>query len=177
MRYAKMFLTGLFVLAILFTLLSFFIPSTVRVSRVMEINASREKIYTAVSDVSEWKNWMPWSGADSLFTITIDSTADKINASYGWAVKNDVSKKGKITVKELLADEVITASELSGYNLSPGSFKLYIDNKASFILVEWKIKIALKWYPWSKLKGILLDKIYGPVLENGLERLKIYCEE
>jgi uncharacterized membrane protein len=176
MRYIKMFLVGLLVLAILFTLFSFFIPSTVRVSRVVEIYAPKEKIYEAVSDVKYWKHWMPWSGADSLFTITINPSANKINSSYAWFVKNDESKKGKISITSLSADEIITENELSGYKTSPGSIKFYTDPNAKFVLVEWKIKVGIKWYPWAKLKGILLDKIYGPVLEDGLERLKQQIE-
>lgn len=172
-----MFLIILIFLALLFTLFSFFIPSTVRISRVVEINAPAEKIYSTISDVTKWKEWMPWSGADSLFSIQINSTPDKINSSYSWTVKNDIFKKGKIIIKELSAEEIITENELSGYNISPGSIKMHKDSSASFVLVEWKIKVALKWYPWSKLKGILLDKIYGPVLENGLARLKAVCEE
>lgn len=177
MRYAKMFLTGLLFLALLFILFSFFIPSTVRISRVVEINAPAEKIYAAISDVNNWSKWMPWSGADSLFNINTNVTPNSIGSSYSWNVKNDISKKGKIVIKELTAEEIITENELSGYNLSPGSVKLHKDSSASFVLVEWKIKVQLKWYPWSKLKGIMLDKIYGPVLENGLGRLKTICEE
>lgn len=176
MRYIKMFLTGLIVLAILFTLFTLFIPSEVRISRVAEIYAPKEKVYKTLADVNEWKKWMPWSAADSLFTIRVDSTAGNINSSYAWFVKNDISKNGKITIKELHADEVITENELTGYKTSPGSFKLYTDPKAKFVLVEWRIKVRLQWYPWAKLKGILLDKIYGPVLEDGLERLKTYLE-
>lgn len=176
MRYAKMFLTSLVFLALLFILFSFFIPSAVRVSRVVEINAPAEKIYATISDVNNWGKWMPWSGADSLFDIKTNAVPGIIGSSYAWNVKKDVSKKGKISIKEITAEEIITENELSGYNLSPGSIKLHKDSSAGFILVEWKIKVALKWYPWSKLKGILLDKIYGPVLENGLARLKTTCE-
>ncbi|HET9055696.1 MAG TPA: SRPBCC family protein [Chitinophagaceae bacterium] len=176
MRNIKIFFFGLLVLAILFTLFSLFIPSTVRVSRVVEIDAPAEKIYTAVSNVNTWNNWMPWSAADSLFKINVNITGEKIKSSYSWQVKKDDSKKGKITVVELHNDEIVMLNELSGYKASPGSFKLYTNPHAAYVLVEWKIKIGIKWYPWAKLKGILLDKIYGPVLEDGLKRLKAYCE-
>jgi uncharacterized membrane protein len=176
MRNIKMFVTGLIVLALLFTLFSFFIPSTVKVTRVAEVYAPKEKIFEMISDVNNWKNWMPWSSADSLFTIQTTPTTNKINAAYSWVVKNAPEKGGKITIREFGKDEVITENELSGYKTSPGSIKLYTDAKANFVLVEWKVKVQLKWYPWAKLKGIVLDKIYGPVLEDGLERLKTYCE-
>lgn len=176
MRNIKMFVTGLIVLAMIFMLFSLFIPSTVKVTRVAEVYAPKEKVYEIISDVNNWMKWMPWSSADSLFTIQTNAAANKINSSYSWVVKNAPSKGGKITIKELLPDEVVTENELSGYNTSPGSIKLYTDPKANFVLVEWKIKVKLKWYPWAKLKGIVLDKIYGPVLEDGLERLKTYCE-
>jgi uncharacterized membrane protein len=176
MRYAKMFLIGLISLALLFTLFSFFIPSTVRVSRVVEINAPAEKIYSAISDVNNWGHWMPWSGADSLFDITINRLPAVTGSSYSWQVKTDNSKTGKIVIKELTTNEVITENEMSGYKTSSGSLKLHKDPSAGFVLVEWKMRVNIKWYPWAKLKGILLDKIYGPVLENGLSRLKTHCE-
>ena len=177
MRYAKMFLTGFIFLALLFILFSFFIPSTVRVSRVVEINAPADKIYADISDINNWSKWMPWSGADSLFYIKTNAVTGIVGSFYSWTVKNNSSQKGKITIKQITAEEIITENELSGYNTSPGSIKLHKDPTGGVILVEWKIKVALKWYPWSKLKGILLDKIYGPVLENGLARLKEYCEK
>ena len=171
-----MVLTVLIFLGLLFTLFSLFIPSTVRVSRVVEINAPADKIYITISDVNNWSKWMPWSGADSLFNIKTNTVGGIVGSSYSWTVINNSSQKGKITIKEITAEEIITENELSGYNTSPGSIKLHKDPSGGVILVEWKVKVALKWYPWSKLKGILLDKIYGPVLENGLARLKTTCE-
>lgn len=175
-RNVKMLVVGLVVLAIIFALFSLLIPSTVKVTRVVEVYAPKEKVYEAISNVNKWKQWMPWSAADSLFTVRVDSTPNKINSSYAWNVKSNLSKKGKITIKKLTADEVATENELTGYNLSPGSLKLYTNPKAQFVLVEWRMNVHIKWYPWAKLKGIVLDKIYGPVLEDGLERLKTYCE-
>jgi hypothetical protein len=30
----------------------------------------------------------------------------------------------------------------------------------------------LRWYPWEKFSSLLLEKRYGPVMEQGLAKLK-----
>jgi hypothetical protein len=35
----------------------------------------------------------------------------------------------------------------------------------------------LRWYPWEKFSSLLLEKRYGPMLENGLDNLKKLMEK
>lgn len=176
MRYVKMFLTGLFFLALIFTLFTLFIPSSVRVSRVTEIHAPADSIYKNISNIDNWSKWLPWSAADSLFISSIHPAPGNIGAYYAWNLKTDPTQQGKITITALHPDEIITQNELTGYKASEGSIKIHKDPSGNILLVEWKINVKLKWYPWSKLRGILTDKLFGPVLESGLEKLKTICK-
>jgi competence protein ComGC len=63
MRILRFFLISLIVIFFITTIISLFIPSHVRITKAIQINASGEAVINQISDVANWKNWYP--GADS----------------------------------------------------------------------------------------------------------------
>jgi len=43
--------------------------------------------------------------------------------------------------------------------------------------VQWQARVKLRWYPWEKLYGIVMDKVAGPGYDTALNGLKDYVEK
>lgn len=56
-RIFKLGIISLIVIFIILYLISLLIPSTVRISRAININSNKQHIYPLLADTIEWKNW------------------------------------------------------------------------------------------------------------------------
>ena len=55
---------------------------------------------------------------------------------------------------------------------SSEGWNIYDSNRPNTFTVQWYLDFHMRWYPWEKFSGLLLEKRYGPVMERGLEKLK-----
>ncbi len=147
MKYIKLALISLIFFALLLTGISLLFPSHVRISKAIDINASREQVLMQFKDTSNWKNWYP--GADSLLPSVELSYNDSL-------VKFQQIREGK------KAEE--------GWNIIQ-------TERPNITTVQWYMDIKLSWYPWEKFSSIMLENRYGPFMEKGLGRLKTYLEK
>ena len=147
MKYIKLALISFIFFALLLTGISLLFPSHVRISKAIDINASKEQVLMQLKDTSNWKNWYP--GADSLLP-SVDLT---FNDSL---VKFQQIREGK------KAEE--------GWNIIQ-------TERPNITTVQWYMDIKLSWYPWEKFSSIMLENRYGPFMEKGLAGLKVYLEK
>ena len=59
MRVIKLALLSFFFLFILITLISLFIPSTVRISRAVNVYADPSQVLVPVRNLQQWTQWYP----------------------------------------------------------------------------------------------------------------------
>lgn len=166
MRILKLGLISLIMFFLLITAISLFIPSSVRVSRAINIQATRESIWNQVDDFEKWKEWNPFfANADSVGFEHLEG---------GNAVR-----LGETTVrwKSKQPDERI--AELINSNPRPVLSVWKTINYASTdsITLHWYMDFSLRWYPWEKFSSLMLEKSYGPSMEKGLSNLKNHLEE
>jgi hypothetical protein len=164
MHYIRLVLISFIVLVIVVTGISLFIPSHVKISRATDINASKEKVMSLVSDPANWPQWYPVK--DSLSLLVIDGKPKGI----GNDAKGGLMITG-ITDSSVLAKSIGPGSRQAetGWNVLPGA-------NPNNVAVQWYMDFHLGWYPWEKFAGLLLDKSYGPMLEQGLTNLKKTAE-
>ena len=161
----KLGFISLVVFALLITGISLFFPSHIRVSKAVDINAPKDSVMKQIADAANWKKWYP--GAD---TATSYIVADKIKG-----IITDDGKGLKITEANdsaVLAINVGPNSKRgeSGWNIFGGS-------TPNTVTVQWYVDFHLHWYPWEKFSSLLLEKRYGPMMEQGLEKLKKLVEK
>ena len=165
MRVVKLGIISIIFFSILITGISLFFPSHVHISKAIDIRTSKDSLMSRITDVTKWKSWYP--GAD---TATYFVEQGKIK---GIATGNDQA----LVIREMNDSAVLTMnvgthlkSAGSGWNIFPGSFP-------NSFTVQWYMNFRLRWYPWEKFSSLLLEKRYGPVMEQGLERLKALLEK
>ncbi len=54
--------------------------------------------------------------------------------------------------------------------------QIYPDSAMNSTGVNWYFEQHLKWYPWERLPAIANDKIFGPFMEQSLDKLKALVE-
>jgi len=174
MRYIKLFLVGIIGLFIVVTLMSLLLPSEVKVSRAVVINAPTDKVYTQLANFKNWKNWQPMFASNLSTTTYSDSTVTPQNAFC------DITYQDRHVHLNMIAIDSISINFLMQ---SKGEYEIVntinitpvkADNQ---IQVEWRALTKLHWYPWDKFYGIFIDKITGDGYEDALNNLKAFTEK
>ena len=164
-KYAGLSLLTLFVVL---TLLSLLFPANVRVSRVINVAASRQKVFDAVSDFHAWGHWNDFVRASPLTNIQYSSPSYGPGASLR-------SDQLLITMKEVDSSGVLLNWNLTGGKQFAGGFDLLASNPDS-LTVQWWFDFHFRWYPWEKLGVFVYDRKLGPVMEESLKGLKLFVE-
>lgn len=177
MRLVKMFsfvLLGLFAVV---TIIGLLIPSFVKISRGVIINADSATLFRALSDVKQWNQWLPWITTDSGAIVQLSPVTNQPGSFFRWQGVRYKSA-GTISIKEIKNDEILLLHELQGMNKADGGFRIRsTGTKGEVTEVLWYMEYKLKWYPWERFYGIFVDHIIGPAFEKGLEQLKNFAEQ
>lgn len=163
MRVIKLGLISLVFFSIFLTLLSFLFPSRIRISKAIDIYAAKGDLEDYLRKPHTW-----YAGADSSAVfgterkIAIQRTVD------GTSIQPDTLPSAIIVEEALYPD---SKRKGMGWNIIPHP------GTPGMVTVQWYMDFKLKWYPWEKFSGLLLEKRYGPVMEKGLENLKALLEK
>jgi hypothetical protein len=161
MRIIKLGIISVIVFSLLITGISLFFPSRVRISKAIDITANKDSLMNQIGDAAKWKNWYP--GADTSLFFFVEGKIKGITTENKQALVND---SAVLTMNPGLRSK----RGESGWNVFPGRIP------GSFT-VQWYMDFHLKWYPWEKFSSLLLEKRYGPMMEQGLDKLKKLLEQ
>lgn len=163
MRIIKLLLLSLFSLAFVVTLISFFLPSHIRISRTVLIGAGKEVVMQELTDPVKWKDWYP--GADSL---PLYYEAGKIK---GLVVKKD---PGLILIINGIKENEVSAFYDRGKNKKElhTTWRVFPEIDTNYVTVQWYVDFQMNWYPWEKFSSLIYLKYYGSQMESGLANLK-----
>ncbi len=165
MRIIKLGIISLIVFFLIITGFSLFIPSHIRISKAIDINANKDSVVGQLNNPVNWKKWYP--GADTLDLLFIEGKVKGIVTGY---------LQGLIIIN-------ISDSSVSMINAGPNSKKgesgwnIFDGDKPNTVTVQWYMDFHLRWYPWEKFSSLLLEKRYGPMMEQGLDKLKSLLEK
>ena len=164
MKKLKGFIFVIIGLAVVVTLISLLMPSTVVTIRSVTINAEPENVMAQISNLNNWKNWHPF--------FKNNAEVIEVNGDLEWTEKGELNKLHISERNEngirILIERKKNKPVINDITLS------VVDNQTQ---VEWKGVTYVKWYPWEKFSGIFLNSIVGPGYENALNGLKSYEEK
>jgi hypothetical protein len=168
MRLVKLFIISVIVLSFILFVISLFIPSHIRISRAVEISASRQKVFDGVNDLKTWDKWNQFTAASSLTNKIFSSP------SYGYAALMKTDQLS-VVITDSKPDSINTDwSQLIGKHFKSGF--LFVEPKPGDIAVQWHFDFDFKWYPWEKLSALVYDKQLGSLMEESLTNLKHLAE-
>jgi polyketide cyclase/dehydrase/lipid transport protein len=168
MRLIKFVFVGFASLFIVVTLISLLLPSEVKVSRAVVINAPENKIYDDVADLRNWKNWHPSFQADSI--VIRYSTPSFGKGAYCNIVYHYQQTHLQITDADSSSIKFLT--QLNGANNIENEINIIPVKELNSFQVEWSATTKLRWYPWDKFYGIFIDKLTAQGYQDALDDLK-----
>ena len=169
MRFIRFLLLSLFVLFLVSTLLSLLFPSSLRVMRVINVAASRDKTLAAVSDLRTWTQWNTFVQSPQI----TNKTWSNFTSGAGAWIHSD-----QFNIFETGADTsgiVELSWDLKGGKTYKGGINVYRTFPDS-VTVQWWFDLHFRWYPWEKLGVFVYDRKLGPAMEESLTGLKQYVE-
>jgi hypothetical protein len=155
---------GLISIVALFAVMSFFslmMPSTVIVSRAVDIYAPADSIKLHVSDLNQWTLWVKGMNSKS---VTIKS-----------AKEADLGRQ-QLSIESITDTTVVSnwASQTASTQIS--TIRFIPAAERNLTIVQWQFVQKLHWYPWEKFGSFMNDKILGPMMEQNLLNLKRLSE-
>ena len=155
MRLIKLLIISLVVLGLLVTAISALFPSTVIVSRAIEVSASPAQIEKYVSNLNEWEHWMSdWKENKSVLK---DSTMFIGTQTINLVGKNDTS----VTYHWVATGQRPYMVKFEWIALQQGIY-----------VIHWSFEQHVKWYPWEKFQTLLNEKVLGYKMEMELANLR-----
>jgi hypothetical protein len=147
MNYLKLGVISVIMIFLLFTGMSLFIPSHVRISRAVNLASTPEKIMAELNDTSQWRNWYP--GFDEM------------------------KKAGTvISLIEKKENEISAEFNSPGKKVITSTWQAIPYTQSDSVTLQWYLHFKLRWYPWEKFGSLLYEKSYGQQMEAGLQNLK-----
>lgn len=160
MRYFKLAVISIIVFGLLFLGFTLLLPSHVRISRAVNIEAPKENIHRQVTALDQWPAWNNLV-SDSVINI-ISLSKDQIKA-----------QNLQITLQSSGPDSVFTVwSHPSGKSFNSN---FSFTSSAGTTVVQWYFDFYFKW-PWQKFGSLVYDQRMGPEMEKSLTRLKRLVE-
>ena len=161
MKYFKFLLLCISALFIVMLGLSLLIPAHLKISRAINLGADQDSVLNHINDLSQWRRWYP-----GLENVELDNK----KIANGKVV---AATAAGISLKILQSNDSLVAAQIQKSAKPVNIFcNLIRYNNSDSLTLQSYMEFDLKWYPWEKLSGLLFDKTYGPVMEQGLKNLK-----
>lgn len=162
MKLIKLGLISFLVLGTIVTSIGLLFPSTVLVSRAVDVNASVVKVRPIVADMHQWPLWIEGM-KDSSVKINSATRAQFGNTSVTIIAVTDSTMesrwKGADGVEQISTMRMIGKPE------------------ANTAIVQWQFVQQIGWYPWERFGSMMNDKIMGTLMEKHLQQLKQIAEQ
>ena len=166
MKYLKLAFISVIVFCFVITLISFFFPSKVRISKALDINVTKDSLLAVLGEPKRWRSWYP--GADSFQLVSV------MNRTLGYRMN---SEGALLRVMEENDSGVVLEASGAGIRDMKSGWNIYPSSSPHMQTVQWYMDFNLRWYPWEKFSSITFEKRFGPLMEQGLEKLRKYLEQ
>lgn len=175
MKILKKIGIALLAIILLVTIISFFLPSKIRVERSIVINAPTEVIFDQINNFRNWKNWSPWDKKDSTMKKEFFGPEQGVGAGYKWESNHkEVGNGSQTIVASVPNDSIYTALNFMDNGKGESGFKFNKEGDATQL--TWYMLMDMGMNPINKIKGLFIDKFLAPDFEAGLNSLKILAE-
>lgn len=167
MKIFKLAIISIVGLFLVITAMSLLLPSTVIISRAININQPFNVVYPLVNNVHQWQKWMDLYDSSQVKTSGITSG------------KGASISLGDLRIKIFdTTSHSISAYWQTGDNKPlPGKIDVIANDSTGPVTVQWQFTQTVKWYPWQKFATIVSDQALGPTMEKSLDNLKKLAED
>jgi len=169
MKYIKLLLISCVVFFVMFTLIGLLFPSSITTVRAVVVNQPRQKVAAQLKISDHWLAWYPYF---------LNAAGSSISNAAGDTTIFAYDKK-ELLLYNKKSDSTAVAFTLEAYNGNKTTntiMALPISGDSTQTQVMWNETEHLKWYPWERFRGLVLEKTKGIYLDSALTRFKTYIE-
>jgi hypothetical protein len=137
------------------TAISLLFPSTVIVSRAIEVKSTSEKIAFYAADLNQWSAWMSdWKQNEVRLQ---NDTALIGTQMIHFESKTDSS----VNYQWIATGQAPYIVKIEWFPLEKGNY-----------VIHWTFEQHVSWYPWEKFQTLLNEKLLGGKMEMELQNLQ-----
>ena len=162
----------LIVLAIVFVIGGFVLPSNYSVSRSILINGDKGLIHEYVGNLDKWPEWTPWEKADTSIIITPGDASSGMGASQSWTGN---SSSGSLVFTETNEDGI--KYDITFDNNDKAKAEIRYRELGGMTEVTWTMKGSMdNTLILGPYIAMSMDILTGRMFQQGLEDLKKVIE-
>ena len=150
-----------------------FLPRGYEVSRSVVIDAPRERVHELCDDLERWPSWTPWFRADPGMVITLGEVTRGVGAHQSWRSEDGA---GELTFTRSDPDWGVAFDLHFVDRDEDAKSTLRYRDVPEGVEVTWDMTGDSGWNLIARFSGIVMDPLFGPMFEDGLERLKLVAE-
>ncbi len=157
MRVIKLALISFIFLFGIITIISLFIPSDIRLSKIIYIKSEKDSIFSIIRNKDQWFRWHP------AFTDLEDNQENFVKINSRILFQNDSVLKMQWQQKD---KKIINTA-----------WQLHTEPGKEYGSLQWYIDFHHSWYPWEKFGSLFYEGNYGRMMEQGLYNIKKEIEK
>lgn len=150
-------------------------PNSFRIERSARIVATPEKIFPFIADFHKWPAWSPFEKMDTNLSRRYEGTDSGKGAIYAWDGKK--AGAGRMEIIEAIPSKTIIKLDFSrpmtAHNIA--EFTLVPNDEAT--IVTWAMHGPSPFITKLMHTVMSMDKMVGPMFEEGLASLKTATEQ
>ena len=152
----------------------FLLPSSYTITRSVVIKAAPERVHTFTGQLDQWPRWTPWLRTDPTLVITTGDQDSGPGAHQSWQSKTG---GGNMTFTRSQPDWGVAFDMTLGKEKRLSACSLQYRPIAQGTEVIWQMHGDSGLDIFGRYFNLMLDPLMGPLLEEGLTRLKMLAEE
>lgn len=174
MKTLKKILIALLVLFGLYVIISFFIPSKVRVQRSAIITAPNALIFEQINNFHNWQYWSYWDNLDPGMKSTYEGPESGVGAAHSWTSNNRDVGNGSLKITKSIPHSMVLNDLTFEGMVSHGGWTIRDTADGAYVTgyMEMDMGFLARIFP-----GLMMDGFLGPAFESSLAGLKKRAEE
>lgn len=160
--------------ALVVVVVGFLLPSGYTITRSVVVQAAPERVHAFAGNLDQWPRWTPWLRTDPSLVITQGALVAGEGAHQSWRSKTG---GGEMTVTRSRADWGVAFDMTLGQDKGMSACSLLYRPLPEGTEVVWQMQGDSGLDIFGRYFNLLLDPLMGPMMDEGLARLKMLAEE
>ena len=173
MKVFRIIIYALAIVIVALLIVAFFLPSDKTVKSSVYIDAPPTLVFGQVNNLKNWEQWTPFLDTALLDESKYNETKKGVGAKHTW--KSTAQGNGTMEITESVPVSFIKTEMTYGKDGS-GTGTFDFADSADGTFLTWSYTTHNLKYPMGRLYGIFMKRSVKPVLDRGLQNLKIYTQ-